>query len=228
MSSPFAYLLRETKKAKQEANRIVEQFVNSGMIKADDHVAREECFDKYFNMYANRTKKDIELMGKMKSIIKDDFQALISGGDLGKRQAYMITIRPDDTKCTFDEFRDKVQSFVRRACFIRYSYSFEQKGETIATMGKGFHVHIIADMKQRSKSEVLRDTLSSWNSFIIKGLISSNNIDVRTCHDPNEVVKNYLLEYKSTDEHKAKTKEVDYHWRSCKGLEPLYSNEDDA
>lgn len=223
MSSPFAFLLRETKKAQKDADRIVKNFIDSGVIDADDHVTREEYFNKYFDMYANRTRRDIALMQKMKSIIQDDFQSLITGGDMGKRQAYMITIRPDDTKCTFDEFRDKVESFVRRACFIKYSYSFEQKGETIATMGQGFHVHIIADMKQRSKSEVLRDTLSSWNSFIVKGLISSNNIDIRTCHNSDEVVKNYLLEYKSNDEHKIKTKEVDYHWRNCKGLEPLYS-----
>lgn len=224
MTSPFAYLLKETAKAEKEANRIVNQFIASGEIKPDDHMKRQEYFDKYFDMYANRTKKNIELMQRMKGIIKDDFNALITGNDLGRKQSYMITIRPDDTKCNFDDFKDKVESFVRRACFIRYSYAFEQKGTTIATMGQGFHVHIIADMKQRTKSEVLRDTLSTWNSFIIKGFISSNNIDVRTCNNPVEVINSYLLEYKSDDNHKITTKEVDYHWRSCKSLEPLYSS----
>lgn len=224
MSSPFAYLLRETAKAEKEANRIVTQFVDNGMIDARDHEAREECFNKYFDIYANRTKKNIMLMQRMKSFIEEDFKSLISGNDLGKKQAYMITIRPDDTKCNFVDFKNKVESFVRRACFIRYSYSFEQKGTTVADCGKGFHVHIIADMKQRSKSEVLRDVLSSWNAWIVKGKISSNNIDVRTMSNPESVIKNYLLEYKSDDNHKEVTRDMDIIFRETNKLEHLYSS----
>lgn len=138
------------------------------------------------------------------------------------KQSYFITIRPDDSKCSITDFIVKVESFMKRKCFISYSLSYEQKGTSIEDLGKGFHVHIVADMKQASKGQVLRDCLSSWNDWIEKGLITKNNIDVRTTKNPDKIVDDYLIEYKSDDGHKEVTKDMDYLWRSNNNIENIY------
>lgn len=145
------------------------------------------------------------------------------------RQWYIISIRPDDSKAHFIDFKEKVEEFITRKCFIKYYYSFEQKGvDKPEEMGKGFHVHIVAEMKQRSKSEVLRDSISSWKDWIGKGLITENNIHVGVTKNPKELVQNYLLEYKSDDDHKAATKDYDHQWRQAIGLYNLYTSEETA
>lgn len=225
MSSPFAYLLRATRAAEKSAKENVETFVRNGLIAPDDHEKREELFNKYFDMHSKRTLNELSLMKRMKDIISEDFNDLLIGSERSN-QSYFITIRPDDKKCDFISFKDKVESFVRRACFLEYSYSFEQKGTTPESLGNGFHVHIVAKMKQRSKSEVLRDVMSTWNKWIVEGKLASNCIDVRTTKNPDKVIKDYLLEYKSDDNHKVATQGWDLVWRNSNQLLPIYGNAD--
>lgn len=141
------------------------------------------------------------------------------------KQSYFITIRPDDSKCNLIDFINKVEKFIKRKCFLSYRYSFEQKGAKIEDMGKGFHVHIVADMKQASRGNALRDTISSWNDWIDKGLITANNIDVRTTKNPDDLVQTYLIDYSSEDNHKIVTKDIDTLWRTTNNLKNIYESE---
>jgi hypothetical protein len=139
-------------------------------------------------------------------------------------QSYFITIRPDDTKCNLLEFKEKVLSFVSRKCFLSYKLSFEQKGTCPTELGIGFHVHIVAELRQRSKAEVLRDTMSSWNDWVSKGWIAANCIQILTTRNPEKIVSDYLIEYKSDDGHKEVTKGMDALWRSSNDLKDLYES----
>lgn len=141
---------------------------------------------------------------------------------LGNKQSYFITIRPDCTKCSFLEFKEKVESFVSRACFTTCTYSFEQKGTTPSELGTGFHVHIVTQSTHRSKGECLRDTMSSWNNWVFQGKIAANCIDVSVTKNADTLVQNYLVDYKSDDDHKMPTKSMDEIWRIDQGLKPLY------
>lgn len=133
---------------------------------------------------------------------------------------YFITIRPDTNKVTFDDFYELVKRFISRACFRSYRLSFEQKGVDDNSLGQGFHVHIVAHMRQRSKGEVLRDTQSSFNTCA-----AANCIDVRITKNPDDIVDKYLIAYEADDGHKAPTKEWDEKWRQHLGLKPLYVND---
>lgn len=140
----------------------------------------------------------------------------------GRKQSYFITIRPDCNKVDFITFKEKVESFVSRACFTEVTYSFEQKGTTPSEIGTGFHVHIVAQSKHRSKGECLRDTLSSWNTWVSEGRIAANCIDVAVTNNGQALIQNYLIDYKSDDNHKSPTKSMDELWRSEVGIQPLY------
>lgn len=140
-------------------------------------------------------------------------------------KTYFITVRPDCTKVSFREFHDKVVTLMDRACFHTYILSFEQKGLEEADLGKGFHVHIIAKMSQRSKTEVLRDIKSSFAAWLAHEKIAENCIEVDPCKNPKEHAQRYLVDYQSKDGHKAPTKEWDAKWREREGLQPLYTTE---
>jgi len=160
-----------------------------------------------------------EAMQDLARLVKEGQQTLKSL--TYEPQSYLITIRPIEG-IDVNVFKDKITSLVSRKCFIDGCYSFEQKGTNEDTLGQGLHCHIVCRMTQKSKQNVLRDITSSFNSWIKEGLISDNNIDVRTTHNPAEVVQNYLIDYRSDDGHKELTRECDTTWRTLTGLAPLY------
>lgn len=140
------------------------------------------------------------------------------------KQWYFITVRPDCNKCQFLDFKDKVEKFMDRACFLEYSYSFEQKGTSEEELGQGFHVHIVASARQRSKQEMLRDTLSSWNDWIKKEKVVNNCIEVCATKNAQSLIRNYLIDYNSDDDHKRPTKLWDELWRERNNLLNLYTS----
>lgn len=134
---------------------------------------------------------------------------------------YFITVRPSD-QIAFRDLFDTVRRLVKRACFLEYTCSFEQKGTSEETLGQGAHVHIIASLTQRSKGEVLRDIASTFAR-----LCSKEFCDVKIVSHPATLKQKYLIDYESKDEHKEKTKDWDALWRERMGLRPLYETADD-
>lgn len=194
----FANAMEECgKDYKEEYQKIYQSALDSEMKK----------FEEYLEFSSRLHERYLEVCGSAK----------------GDRE-YFITIRPDTTMCEFIDFRMKVEKFLERKCFISYTYSFEQKGECLEDLGKGFHVHIVAKMKQASKGNVLRDTLSSWNDWITTGKIAANCIHVLPTKNGEKLINDYLIEYKSDDEHKEPTKQWDEIWRSNNSLQNLYKS----
>lgn len=163
-------------------------------------------------------KTALELREEIAALEQETGETLLFAPQ-GTKQNYFITIRPDTSKVQFIDFYNDVKKFTDRKCFNAFKLSFEQKGVTTENIGSGFHVHIVASMKQRSKGEVLRDTQSAF-----KGYTAANCIEVLTTRNPDELVDNYLVNYISEDGHKAPTKEMDALWRKNLNIDALYSS----
>jgi len=177
--------------------------------------AKEIAYNQAMNEFESNTRLGIQLMLKYKEIAAEE--GLVEYKP--PKQSWFITIRPKTSDITFKNFMDKVMKFVQRKCFIKYTLSFEQKGTSDETLGDGFHVHIIAEMKQRSKGEVLRDTVSTFS-----GCTAAHCIQVAICKNPEALKDGYLLNYESEDNHKIVTKEWDSKWRSSLGLANIYES----
>lgn len=214
----FSHAKSCVNRAKKEARSAVDTF---------ERLGKDEAFLKDVYSRTYQSALDLE-MHKFEEYLEFSAQlhekyTELCGSAKGDRQ-YFITIRPDTTKCEFLDFKSKVEKFVSRKCFLEYTYSFEQKGTSPEALGEGFHVHIVAKMKQASKGNVLRDTLSSWNDWISKGLIAPNCIKVLPTNNGEKLVNDYLIEYKSDDEHKEPTKPWDEIWRADNSLQALYKS----
>lgn len=210
----FAHSKSIVTRAKKDATKMANQLAH------DDNW--KEIYDKTYETILKSELKQFDEYLRVSALLHDRYTDTLKV----THQNYFLTIRPDDTKCTFDDFYDKVLRFVKRKCFLHYKLSFEQKGTVPDELGKGFHCHIVAEMKQRSKTEVLRDTLSSWNDWIEKKYIQSNCIQVLTTKNPDQLIDDYLIAYKSDDKHKICTKEMDELWRKQYNLQHIYSNDD--
>nr|QGF19378.1 hypothetical protein [Antarctic circular DNA molecule] len=134
---------------------------------------------------------------------------------------YFITIRPAPGRVSFEEFYACARKYTTRKCFITFKLSFEQKGTSEGTLGEGFHLHCIAKMTQRSKGEVLRDTVSSFAKCC-----DPQGVDIRSISTETDVINTtkYLVDYVSKNGHKILTKECDTLWRSKNDISSIYED----
>lgn len=192
--------------------RLVRDYEKSGI---DEERAKELAELQLENTFDATYRRAVTRMLQARAINEE------MGLSEHKERFFMITVRPDENLISFNEFYNLVAKFVERKCIISYTLSFEQKGMSDETLGKGFHVHIIADMTQHGKAAVLRDTKSTFACCT-----APNCVQVDWCRNPKEVVKNYLINYISKDEHKSETKEWDTKWREHEHLLAIYEDKD--
>lgn len=181
-----------------------------------------EAHNKWLELAKQQAKKEfisnatlgIELMMEFKQIA-------LEKGLYGEKikQTYFITIRPNEQDIQFQGFYDHVHKFISRKCFKQFELVFEQKA-TEPPYGKGFHCHILAQMSQRSKGEVLRDVQSTFKHCASANCIQ---VDIVKTNDDLTRIRGYMLEWKSDDEHKEVTKQADIAWREQLGLLPVYT-----
>lgn len=162
----------------------------------------------------NQQRTEFREILRIAQLLHEDYKEIVSKETTNW---YFVTIRPKPG-VTWDDFKKQVCKYVKRSFMINYTLSFEQK--SLVGSGEGFHVHIVCDTRHRSKTELLRDTQSTFNKFC-----EPNCIDVRTTRNPHDIIQNYLIEYKSDDEHKLSTKDGDQIWRNRMGLANIYEND---
>lgn len=197
----FAHSKSIVNKAKKQA-RI---FAQQGETMGKDY---KETYNSVYDMNISLAMKEFDELLSVSSMFHERYLTYTS-----KNKEYFITIRPDDKRISFNDFNAKVIEYLSRKCFLSYTCSYEQKGTSDETLGKGFHCHIVATMRQKSKGEVLRDTLSSFKPWIDEGIIASNCIQVCITNNGPQLIQSYLIDYESEDNHKVITKEWDVKWR---------------
>lgn len=159
--------------------------------------------------------------------------------DTRATQTYFITIRPDTTKVTFDDFYKIIQKYTERACIKHFKLSFEQKSTDLENLGDGFHVHIVAHHTCKSKGEVARTLTGKYNDelpqgkqykegafskWLNNGWLSAGCVDVVVCKNPDQHFQRYCVEYKCDQHDKQCTKEADAKWRQLNNIESFYEN----
>lgn len=196
-----------------------------GLYNIDDNDSTpEEVKEQAIKFVISQEKRHIKHGLLLREAFKEVYaemieQGLITGEAEKVKQTYFITVRPNENDITFDKFYELIGKFVSRKCFKTFTLVFEQKA-TEPPYGKGFHCHILANMSQRSKTEVLRDTQSTF-----KHCASANCIQVDIVKSSNDMqrITGYILEWKSEDDHKEQTKNADVEWRQQRGLLDAYT-----
>lgn len=204
-------IFAHAKSIRNKARKSATQFAQSMESIGKDY---NESYQQNYEMNIKVERNEFKEILKIAAQLHEDYIEITGKST---QQWYFITIRPDEKLINFEEFYNKVMKYTNRSCIIDCSTSFEQKGITDEDIGKGFHVHILANGKWRSKGECLRDTQSTFSSCT-----AANCIQVIPTKDPIKIKENYLLEYNSDDGHKIITKDSDAKWRSQNNIENIY------
>lgn len=177
----------------------------------DADKAKEIATRLVFNQYEADVRTGLEAMARFKQIAAEM-------GYAADGNWYFITVRPPSGN--FQAFYTAIAKMLQRKCFLQFQASYEQKGVTESTLGEGYHVHLVAKMRQRSKGEVLRDLAST-----LRDVCAENYIDVKVTKNPQQLFQKYCVAYESDDGHKAETKLWDTTWRERMGLRDVYDDD---
>lgn len=185
----------------------------------------EELYDKAEELTLNQVERAMRMAIKLQKMY--DRIAIEEGIRKPKeellKQTFFISMRPDTSVININEYLVLIHKFLERNIFETFTLAIEQKGETPADYGKGFHAHILCKVTCRSKGELLRCTQSTF-----KSCTSANCIEVRlvkTKQDYDNALA-YIEHHESKDGHKEKTKDHDKAWRQLIGLKDLYTEDD--
>ena len=131
-----------------------------------------------------------------------------------------LTVCPRET-IDFKSFKTTIERFVKRKMFNSYFYCFEQRGQTIASSGKGVHSHLL--LKRDLKYKPSKIILNSKNSFKKITQVSNPKIFFyRWCPIAYLTDKvNYILGQKTGDG-KAQKCKIDKHFRKQNDLKLFY------
>lgn len=144
------------------------------------------------------------------------------------KNLYWITIRPsDEHRYRFLEFKKYCEEkYFNRQMFLSTTYVWEQKGENVDELGRGYHCHILAHLTSNVlKHHCIRNTKSTFNKFL-NGECPDAFVEVKKVDSPVYLAN--LLHYMSgvkSDIDKAKAVEMDAIFRKKYHLEEFYSND---
>lgn len=151
-------------------------------------------------------------------LIRNPDPPQIEDGLVGKH--CLITIRPPTGTC-FTTFRMGVERYVKRGLFIKGEYAFEQCGESEDTLGNGFHVHILANVKDYVQfKELNRDVHKDIQGDFMFQVGNDKKKFLRTPTDL-EFCRNYIRGDKHNDDKRAAVS-LNATWRAMNALDDLY------
>jgi len=188
------------------------------MVYDDGPMSAKQAFD----FAKERTRCWIKDAISWKLVVDEELKAAGLIDDTDMKKLCFITVRPDSKKISFFEFKHDVARFMTSSRILSYEYCFEQKGETEATMGIGFHMHAIIQWELEPK-ELLKYTTSHFKKYVASNCIQIGDTyhgkRIKTKKDL-ERLRAYMSGDKRDDK-KVKACDIDPIWREREGINPL-------
>lgn len=163
-------------------------------------------------LYAKEYQEMIDLKNQVHQLRNEGLKPLV-----------LVSIRPPDT-VEFKVFKNIVDKILNKKWLKDYILVWEQKGETIETMGKGKHIHILLNRNGKKFSEVKREIDNTIKCIIDLKVYSAHDYKLASDDDDNVVrLKNYILGTKK-DEYKHPAQEIDILFREKYNLKSYYQS----
>jgi len=185
-----------------------------------EHIEDREGNEEYARKRAEAYEAEMRILRRDCQTALEIREVLIEEGIMSgtpaEKQCFFITVRPTEGALCLASFKQKVFAYLDKKMFVDWALTFEQK-DPLGT-GAGMHCHIMAKVTCRSKGEVLRNSIKSFEPYA-----AANCIDIKPCKTPVETFTRYCIEYVADDGHKELTQEGDKLWRAREGLDAVYA-----
>lgn len=180
----------------------------------------DQEYEKAFTLEMNRFQRTLSLMNQLTDIYQD-----VCKNRKSVKHTYWVTVSPDTRLIDFPNFVTVVNRFCQRDIIQDYTMSLEQRGTSPETLGTGFHMHMIL---YASNYVTSRSNLQTKIHSTFKHCTAIQCIKVELLkHDENiQNTLNYMLDYKSANGHKEKTRVWDKLWREAWGGQEIYTKDE--
>lgn len=132
-----------------------------------------------------------------------------------------ITINPND-RITLLEFINKMNKMMSKKWITNYLFVFEQRGETPAELGKGFHFHCILEKPKNKKyCEMIRELSNSANT--VCDTSNYHFFNVKSISEEEKDRKIIYITGTKADEAKHLKQSMDIVWREKNKLKSFYN-----
>lgn len=151
----------------------------------------------------------------------------------------MITIRPIEGAYTLEEFHIYLLTYLKKSYFLGGKYAFEQVGEDILSIGKGWHVHIVCKLKDYVQFQELERDIAKCIPGYVKPGSEGNTKYIFQVGEKNDGSKKrvrkflerqrdleYCLNYIDGDKHDADKEQavsLNTQWRMAMDIEDVYT-----
>lgn len=170
-----------------------------------------------YDMEYHKLQDDI-----MFNIYSEKYKHLQKLEEIKQNSKYVfITINPN-AFITLLDFIHKIDKMMSKKWITNYLYVYEQRGETIAELGKGFHFHCILEKPKTKKySEMIRELSNSANA-----VCDSSNFhffNIKSISEEECQRKIIYITGRKADQEKHLKQDMDIHWRVENNLKSFYN-----
>jgi len=131
----------------------------------------EEDFLKDFQATMRLTCKLMVIVKEERKLAGLDKESddSLEGAVLTDKYWYLLTVRPPPDIC-FSTFKYKIEAFIGRSMIKSAEYSYEQVGESLDELGKGFHCHVVLNSPYPPSKllEIINKDFAGWHSVVGK------------------------------------------------------------
>lgn len=132
-----------------------------------------------------------------------------------------LTVNPN-AYITLVDFINKINKMMSKKWITNYLYVLEQRGETLAELGKGFHFHaIIEKPKTKSYTHMVRELSNSANA--VCDTSNFHFFNIKSISEEECQRKIIYLTGRKADEAKHLKQEMDIVWRHNNNLLSFYN-----
>lgn len=221
----------------QMGNRLAEKAMNKALKELNGPLAQE--YEKLgVNLeflYIKHLKAGLAIMERGAQVVPE-IQAIMEKYNICTKKKerldgnfFWITLRPaDEHHERFGAFVIETNKYLQRAMFKNKIWCWEQKGEKMEDLGKGYHIHILAECRSNlMKTQLIKDTKSTFKRFL-NGNVPDAFVQaeyVRTKEHYNNITA-YMQGYKN-DKWKDSAVALDPVWRARNNLNDIYGDTED-
>jgi len=155
-------------------------------------------------------------------ILEERYNHLKKQEEIKENSKYIfITINPN-AQITLLDFINKVDKMMGKKWITNYLYVYEQRGETEAELGKGFHFHCILEKpKGKPYSHMIRELSNSANS--VCDTSNFHFFNIKSISEEECQRKIIYITGRKADEAKHLKQQMDIVWRQKHNLLSFYN-----
>lgn len=169
-----------------------------------------------YDLEYNKLQDDINYR-----INQERYSHLYKQCEINDNSKYLFATINPNPQITLLDFIKTIEKIISKKWVTNYLYVIEQRGENIAEIGKGFHLHIILEKPKKPFSHIIRELGNTANR--VCDTSNFHFFNIKSISEEECQRKIVYLTGRKADEAKHLKQEMDIHWRIENKIKSFYN-----